>query len=84
VIACRLLGHRYRFSADGTTMQWSCERECGTGGSKRYSTEADAERYARAFDREDRADLGRRAPLIGLFPLRIWRALRRRRSAAAG
>lgn len=39
----------------------------------------DAERYARAFDREDRDDLGRRAPLIGLLPLRIARALRQRR-----
>lgn len=30
--------------------------------------------YAAGFDREDRADLGRRALLIGLLPLRIWRA----------
>ena len=31
------------------------------------------------FDREDREDLGRRAPLVGLFPLRLMRALRIRR-----
>ena len=37
-------------------------------------------RYARAFDREDRDDLGRRAPLFGLFPLRLLRAARRRDS----
>jgi hypothetical protein len=80
MIACRVFGHRYRFTAEGDTMRWRCERGCGTGGgSKRYATAADAERYAREFDREDRADLGRRAPLIGLLPLRIGRALRRRR-----
>jgi hypothetical protein len=83
VIACRLLGHRFRFSADGATMRWTCARDCGTGGAKHYATAADAERYARAFDREDRADLGRRAPLIGLLPLRIWRAVRCRRPGGA-
>ena len=59
-------------------MRWECERGCGAGGVKRYATSADAERYAAAFDREDREDLGRRAPLFGLFPLRVLRALRRR------
>jgi hypothetical protein len=49
------------------------------GGTKEYATAADARRYAQGLDREDRQDLGRRAPLIGLLPLRIWRALRRRR-----
>ncbi|MEZ5120406.1 MAG: hypothetical protein R2736_02320 [Solirubrobacterales bacterium] len=80
--ACRLLGHRYRFAADGATLRWHCERGCGASGVKRYATAADAARYARAFDREDRSDLGRRAPLIGLLPLRIWRALHRRRRSA--
>lgn len=46
-------------------------------GEKVYATVGDASRYASAFDREDRHDIGRRAPLIGLLPLRIWRALRR-------
>jgi hypothetical protein len=59
-------------------MHWSCQRDCGAGGSKRYATAAEAERYARAFDREDREDLGRRAPLVGLLPLRLARAARRR------
>jgi hypothetical protein len=77
MVACRILGHRYRFEADGRTMRWTCQRGCGAGGEKLYATAADARRYATAFDREDRADLGRRAPLIGLLPLRIWRALRR-------
>jgi hypothetical protein len=79
MLRCRLLGHRFRFSAEGETMRWECARGCGAGGSKRYATAEDAERYARAFDREDRDDLGRRAPLIGLLPLRIARALRQRR-----
>jgi hypothetical protein len=63
-LACRVFGHRYRFAADGATMRWTCER-CGTlGGEKAYESPGDAERFARAFDREDRDDLGRRAPLI--------------------
>jgi hypothetical protein len=79
VLACRLLGHRLRFRADGPTMSWACER-CGEGGgSKAYATPEEAARYARAFDREDREDLGRRAPLVAGFPLRIVRALRKRR-----
>jgi hypothetical protein len=57
-------------------MRWDCARGCGAGGSKRYPTAQEAKRYATAFDREDRDDLGRRAPLVGLFPLRIYRALR--------
>jgi hypothetical protein len=59
-------------------MSWSCER-CGEcGGSKQYGSAAEADRYARNFDREDRDALGRRAPLIGLLPLRVWRAWRDR------
>jgi hypothetical protein len=76
MITCRLLGHRYRFETEGRTMRWTCQR-CAAGGEKIYATPADAQRYASAFDREDRDDRGRRAPLIGLLPLRIWRALRR-------
>jgi hypothetical protein len=59
-------------------MYWECQRGCGAGGSKRYASAEDARRYARAFDREDREDLGRRAPLFGLFPLRLLRAFRER------
>jgi hypothetical protein len=81
VLACSVLGHRYRFRADGPTMAWRCER-CGRfGGEKRYASADEAARYARAFDREDREDLGRRAPLVGLLPLRIWRFLRDRRAS---
>jgi hypothetical protein len=76
VVKCRVFGHRYRFRADDRTMTWACERCAALGGTKAYDTAAEAERYARAFDREDRSDLGRRAPLVGLLPLRIWRAWR--------
>jgi hypothetical protein len=78
VLRCRILGHRYRFSSDGQAMRWSCERGCGAGGSKCYPTPEDARRYAAAFNREDRQALGRRAPL-GLTPLRLLRAIRKRR-----
>jgi hypothetical protein len=77
-LRCRLLGHRFRFTSEAETMRWSCARGCGAGGAKRYASADDAQRYARAFDREDRQDLGRRAPLMGLLPLRIARALTRR------
>jgi len=85
-LACRIFGHDYAFTAEGTTMRWSCVRECGAGGSKEYATASQAARYARAFDRKDTEDLGRRAPLFGLFPLRMARALRDRvaRDRASG
>jgi hypothetical protein len=79
MLRCRILGHRFRFTNDGNEMRWTCQRGCGAGGAKRYPTPADARRYATAFDREDREDLGRRAPLIGLLPLRIARLVRQRR-----
>ncbi|MGH3423571.1 MAG: hypothetical protein ACRDO8_02510 [Nocardioidaceae bacterium] len=73
---CRLLGHRFGFRAEGRTMRWRCERGCGAGGTKEYDSAAAARRYAAVFDRRDASDLGRRAPLIGLFPLRLWHRLR--------
>ena len=79
VLACRVFGHRYRFRADGPTMTWACERCAAPGGEKTYGSPEEAERYARAFDREDRSNLGRRAPLVGLLPLRLWRAWRDRK-----
>jgi Prophage protein (DUF1660) len=78
VLACRVFGHRYRFAADGSTMTWTCAR-CGhLGGEKSYGSPAEAKQYAAALDREDREDLGRRAPLVGLLPLRLWRSWRDR------
>ncbi|HET7567377.1 MAG TPA: DUF1660 family phage protein [Gaiellaceae bacterium] len=81
MLTCRLLGHRFRFAAEGATMRWTCERCGAPGGEKTYASPEEAERFARAFDREDRDDLGRRAPLVGLLPLRLVRLLRRRRGA---
>jgi hypothetical protein len=80
MLRCRVLGHRFRFASAGDTMTWTCRRGCGAGGAKRYRTPADARRYATAFDREERDDLGRRAPLISGLPLRLLRAVRRGRT----
>jgi hypothetical protein len=79
MLRCRVFGHRHRFRHDGSTMSWACERCGAVGGEKTYASEADARRYAAAFDREDRSAIGNRAPLIGLLPLRIWRLWRDRR-----
>ncbi|HET7327744.1 MAG TPA: hypothetical protein VFJ14_10730 [Nocardioidaceae bacterium] len=79
MLSCQVLGHRPRFRTEGPVLLWECERGCGESGSKTYGTAADAARYAKAFDRQDRSDLGRRAPLLGLLPLRLMRLLRRPR-----
>ncbi|WP_228759896.1 hypothetical protein [Pseudactinotalea sp. HY158] len=80
-LVCTVFGHDYHFTADGSTMRWTCTRRCGAGGRKEYADPESAARYAHAFDRRDRDDLGRRAPLIGLFPLRLWRWFERRNQA---
>ena len=59
-------------------MRWTCERGCGADGSKEYESAAAASRYAAAVDREDRDEVGRRAPFLGMFPLRMWWTLRNR------
>jgi hypothetical protein len=71
-LRCRIFGHRVRFWAEGSTMRWECERDCGFAASKEYPTAAEAERYASAFDREDREDIGKRSPL-SLIALRFAR-----------
>jgi hypothetical protein len=83
VLACRVLGHRYRFRAEGAVLHWRCARCGAAGGSKHYPSAEQAERYAAALDRRDSDEIGERAPLLGLFPLRLWRALRRRSSPPA-
>ncbi|HET7589676.1 MAG TPA: hypothetical protein VFK14_05775 [Solirubrobacterales bacterium] len=75
MLACRVFGHRYRFGIEGATMRWACERGCGAGGEKEYPSAAEARRFARAFDFDERESTGRRAPLLGLLPLRIGRML---------
>ena len=39
-------------------MRWSCARDCGAGGEKRYESAERAARFARAFDSEDRDGRG--------------------------
>jgi len=80
-LSFRVFGHRYRFAAEGSTMRWTCARCGSAGGEKTYSTGEEAARYARAFDREDRDDIGRRAPLVAGLALRVIRLVRRRRGA---
>ncbi len=55
-------------------MRWQCARGCGASSSKQYASAAEAARYARELDREDRDTVGRRAPL-SLLPLRLARRL---------
>jgi hypothetical protein len=76
--ACRLLGHRYVFTAEGVVMTWRCAR-CAEGGAKQYSDPASAARFAAGLNADSAGGLGRRAPLIGLFPLRVWHHWRNRR-----
>jgi hypothetical protein len=78
MLSCRLLGHRPRFAAHGSTLTWRCERGCGAQGSRVCASAADARRYAVAFDREDRDALGCR-PLLSLLPLGLARRAREER-----
>lgn len=73
---CWVFGHRYRFTADGATMMWACP--CGAHGSKTYDSPRDAARYAAVFDDDGTRDIGRRAPVLGMFPLRLAHAVARR------
>ncbi|MCT1775794.1 hypothetical protein [Brachybacterium sp. p3-SID957] len=83
-LGCLVFGHRPAFRADGRTMRWECERGCGEGGgTKDYDTAAEAERFAAAFDQRGDARLGEHAPLLGMFPLRLWRWMRGRRGPTA-
>lgn len=79
---CVVAGHRIRFRTRDRTMTWGCEWCGGQTGSKTYESAAAASKYARAFDHRDSQDTGKRAPLLGMFPLRLWRFLRDRRGAS--
>lgn len=57
-------------------MRWACTRGCGAAGEKTYDSPERAANFARAFDREDRDDIGRR-PLLSLLPLGLARRGRR-------
>lgn len=78
-VKCRIFGHLLDFRAEGDLMRWECARGCGIIGTKRYATADEAKHYAASFDRRDSDALGRHAPLLGMFPLRLWHKLRRRR-----
>ena len=79
MLRCRLLGHRFRFTSEGETMRWQCERGCGAGGAKRYATAAEASRYARASTARTVPTSAGGLRSLGLFPLRLLRAFRERR-----
>ncbi len=74
--ACRLLGHKFVFRAEADLMVWECSR-CGAWSSKRYPTSDEAARFAKVLNVRATDELGKRAPLVGLLPLRVWRRLRR-------
>ena len=78
-LSCRLLDHRHRFRSEGAATTWACERGCGPAAPRSTPRPAPAAHYAAAFDRPASGDLGRKAPLLGMFPLRVWRWLRQRR-----
>lgn len=77
-VACRVFGHDPAFRADGRVMRWECARCGDAAGHKEYPSAGHAARYAAAFNKRDTDDLGKRAPLLGLLPLRLWRYLRRK------
>lgn len=77
MLACRVMGHRFRFAADGPTMRWHCDRDCGEGGEKTYATADEAARYAEAFDRRDSSKSGAH-PTLSTLPLALVRKLRGR------
>ena len=54
-LTCRIFGCRFRFAAEGSTLRWSCDRGCPSGGEKAYAGEDDARRMAAVLDREPRS-----------------------------
>jgi hypothetical protein len=54
-LACRVMGCRFRFGADGRTLRWWCQRGCPSGGEKTYPSEQEAARLAAALDHEPRS-----------------------------
>jgi hypothetical protein len=64
-LACRVLGHDHDFRADGPVVRWSCARCGAPGGEKRYGSEAEAARFAAAFDRRPRGPAAVLAALGG-------------------
>jgi hypothetical protein len=74
---CRVMGHHWRFSAEGRTLRWDCTRCAARGGAKEYDSPQLARHYAQAFESEPRR--GERRFLLGAAPLWLWRRISRRR-----
>jgi hypothetical protein len=53
-LSCRVFGCRFRFAAEGRTLEWWCQRGCPSGGTKEYPTEEQAAKMAAVLDREPR------------------------------
>lgn len=84
---CRLLGHRYRFTADGNRMTWRCQRGCRAAASKEYPTAEQGQRFAAAFDREDRGIRASKIPRAVQFSIcraTVSRTLQRAPAAGTG
>ena len=62
-------------------MYWECTRNCGAGGSKRYASAEDANRYAAALEGDRGPIAHRRTPLVSTLPLWLVRRVRRSRDA---
>ena len=78
MLACRVMGHRWRFSSRGSRDALGLRARLRRGRDKRYGTAEEAARYARAFDREDTQDLGKR-PTLSTLPLWLARRAARKR-----
>lgn len=63
--ACRVLGHRWVFSAEGATLMWGCARGCPVGGMRRYDTPEEADKRLAVLDRGARRPLGLLSALAG-------------------
>ena len=53
-LTCRVLGHDWSFAAEGRFVAWACARCGAEGGRKAYASDAEARRFAAAFDRRPR------------------------------
>jgi len=52
--ACELIGHRFRYRAEGTTVHGVCVRGCGETTSMLFATPREARRRAAALNQPGR------------------------------
>lgn len=63
---CLVLGHRWVFSAEGSTLRWGCARGCPVGGTREYATADEATKRLAVVNRgAPRPPLGLLAALGG-------------------